>query len=148
MIEADTKPDVVVVEEDQATAELYLDALQSNAMANHVVWLRSAAEARDFLCAQGQYASRNILDRPKVIFIEIRNSAKDGHGFIRAIKTDDRLRRIPIVALTTSKDDADLMEYYKNSGNSFVIKPDSPDELRALMKQIGRYWLSVNRSSN
>jgi two-component system, response regulator len=148
MIEADTKPDVLVVEEDEAIAELYLNALQTNALASRVVWIRSAAEARDFLCAQGQYEGRNILDRPRVIFIEIRNSAEDGHGFIRAIKSDERLKRIPVVALTTSKTETDLAEYYKNGGNSFVMKPDSPEEIKELMKQIGRYWLSVNRSSN
>jgi two-component system, response regulator len=148
MLETDTKPDVLLVEENQAVAELYLNALQTNAMASRIVWIRSAAEAQDFLCAQGQYASRNILDRPRVIFIELRNSAEDDHGFVRAIKSDDQLKRIPVVALTTSKDEADITKYYRNGGNSFIVRPDSLDELGDLMKQIGRYWLSVNRSSN
>jgi CheY-like chemotaxis protein len=146
MSEFDIKPDVLVVEENQAIAELYINAIQANT--SRVIWMHSVAEALDFLRAQGQYINRNIQDRPRVIFIDIQNPTEDVYGFIRAIKSNDLLKRIPVVALTASKDESHIIEYYKIGGNSFVIRPESEEELKILMEQISRYWLSVNSSSN
>lgn len=146
MTEADTKPDVLHVTADETRAEVCQSALRAANLANRIVWVTTAAEGRDFLFGEGKHAGRNLTDRPRVVFLELMPPIEEGVRFIHAIKADEVLKRVPIVVLAASETEHDISECYKNGGNSFVDMLDTPEQFGELIKQIGRYWLLVNRS--
>jgi two-component system response regulator len=136
--------EILLVEDDEADAELTLLALKQNGLANMIHTVRDGAEALDFLFCRGQYASREFGRQPKVVLLDIKLPKMDGIEVLRAVKQDPRTRTIPVVILTSSPEDQDRINGYNLGANSYLHKPVSFEQFRETVKQIGLYWMVVN----
>jgi two-component system, response regulator len=137
--------EVLLVEDNATDAELCIRALRKHNLANRLVWVKDGAEALDFLYGRGDYANRDPAHRPKVILLDLRMPKVDGREVIRVVKGDDALKTIPIVVLTSSKDDHEIGECYALGANSFVSKPVEFDAFANAVAQLGLFWMLINK---
>lgn len=137
--------EILLVEDNPTDAELAIRALKQHNLANRLVWVRDGAEALDFVFARGSYATRSARVRPRVILLDLRLPKVDGLEVLRILKTDPRTKGIPIVVLTSSKEDRDVTESYDLGVNSYISKPVEFDEFSRTVAQLGMYWVLVNR---
>ena len=135
---------LLLVEDNPTDAELAIRALKKNNLANKLVWVKDGAEALDFLFATGAYSERKVVNGPKVILLDLRLPKVDGMEVLRRVKDDARTRTIPVVVLTSSKEDRDVAESYMLGVNSFISKPVEFDEFAKTVAELGLYWLLVN----
>jgi CheY-like chemotaxis protein len=138
--------EILLVEDTPADAELTMNALKRYSMVNNLVWVKDGAEALDFLFASGAYAGRDCSCKPKVVLLDLRLPRVSGIEVLRRIKDDERTRLIPVVVLTSSKEDIDIGECYKFGVNSYISKPVSFDEFVKVVSELGLYWLLLNKS--
>ena len=136
--------EILLVEDNPTDAELAIRALKKNNLANKLVWVKDGAEALDFIFARGAYADRSVTNGPKVILLDLRLPKVDGMEVLREVKNDERTRTIPVVVLTSSKEDRDVAESYKLGVNSYISKPVEFDEFAKTVAELGLYWLLVN----
>lgn len=136
--------EILLVEDNPTDAELAIRALKKSNLANKLVWVKDGAEALEFVFATGAYAGRNITNGPKVILLDLRLPKVDGMEVLRQIKEDARTRTIPVVVLTSSKEDRDVAESYQLGVNSYISKPVEFDEFARTVAELGLYWLLVN----
>lgn len=139
--------EILLVEDNPTDAELCIRALKKHNLANKLVWVKDGAEALDFIFATGGYAGRKIEDVPKVILLDLRLPKIDGQEVLRRVKSDERTKTIPVVVLTSSKEDRDIAESYKLGVNSYISKPVVFDEFVKVVSELGMYWLLVNKPS-
>jgi len=137
--------EILLVEDNPTDAELCIRALKKNNLANSLVWVKDGAEALEFLFSTGAYADRDITCPPKVVLLDLRLPKVDGMEVLRRIKEDERTRPIPVVVLTSSKEDRDVAESYKVGVNSYISKPVEFDAFAKTVSELGLYWLLVNR---
>ncbi len=137
--------EILLVEDNPTDAELAIRALKKSNLANKLVWVKDGAEALDFLFATGTCAGRSIKNCPKVILLDLRLPKVDGMEVLRRVKADAYTRTIPVVVLTSSKEDRDVAESYQLGVNSFISKPVEFDEFAKTVAELGLYWLLVNR---
>ena len=137
--------EILLVEDTAADAELTTRALHKRNLANHLVWVKDGAEALDFIFATGAYAGRDIQNSPKVILLDLRLPKVSGVEVLRRIKGDARTRAIPVVVLTSSREDIDLAACYALGVNSYITKPVEFDEFARVVGELGLYWLLVNK---
>ncbi len=136
--------DILLVEDNSTDAELAILALKERNLANKLVWVKDGAEALDFIFATGAYASRQGMNYPNVILLDLRLPKVDGLEVLRRIKADERTKRIPVVVVTSSKEDKDIVTSYDLGVNSFISKPVEFDEFAKVVSELGYYWLFVN----
>lgn len=137
--------EILLVEDNPTDAELAIRALKKSNLANKLVWVKDGAEALEFLFATGAYSGRSIVSDPKVILLDLRLPKVDGMEVLRRVKEDAHTRCIPVVVLTSSKEDRDVAESYLLGVNSFISKPVEFDEFAKTVAELGLYWLLVNR---
>ena len=137
--------EILMVEDTEADAELAIRALRKRGLANHLVWVKDGAEALDFIFAEGEHTGRNLANGPKVMLLDLRLPKVSGVEVLRRVKADDRTKRIPVVVLTSSKEDVDLDECYKLGVNSYITKPVEFDEFTKVVGEMGLYWLLINK---
>ncbi len=137
--------EILLVEDNPTDAELAIRALKKSNLANKLVWVKDGAEALDFLFSTGVYSDRPMASGPKVILLDLRLPKVDGMEVLRRVKGDERTRTIPVVVLTSSKEDRDVAESYQLGVNSFISKPVAFDEFAKTVSELGLYWLLVNR---
>ncbi len=137
--------EILLVEDMPTDAELTMRALRANNLANKLYWVKDGAEALDFLFSQGEYADRQIGNTPKVILLDLRLPKVDGLEVLRRLKADERTRCIPVVVLTSSKEDRDITESYRFGVNSYIAKPVEFDEFARTVASLGFYWLLTNK---
>ena len=137
--------EILMVEDTEADAELAIRALRKRGLANHLVWVKDGAEALDFIFAEGEHVGRNMANGPKVMLLDLRLPKVSGIEVLRRVKADDRTKRIPVVVLTSSKEDVDLDECYKLGVNSYITKPVEFDEFTKVVGEMGLYWLLINK---
>jgi two-component system response regulator len=138
--------EILLVEDNPTDAELCIRALKKNNLANSLVWVKDGAEALDFIFATGTYAERKVACPPKVVLLDLRLPKVDGMEVLRRVKADERTRAIPVVVLTSSKEDRDIAESYQLGVNSYISKPVEFDSFAKTVSELGMYWLLVNRS--
>lgn len=148
MVQANDAVEILLVEDTPADAELTIGALKKYSMVNNLVWVKDGAEALDFLFASGAYADRNSSCKPKVVLLDLRLPRVSGIEVLRRIKTDENTRSIPVVVLTSSKEDIDIGECYRLGVNSYIAKPVSFDEFVKAVSELGLYWLLLNKRPN
>ncbi|PJA24558.1 MAG: two-component system response regulator [Alphaproteobacteria bacterium CG_4_10_14_0_2_um_filter_63_37] len=145
MSEAMNEVEILLVEDNPTDAELAIRALNKQHLANKLEWVKDGAQALDFVFAQGDYSHRSVENGPKVILLDLRLPKVDGMEVLRRIKSDERTRTIPVVVLTSSKEDRDVAESYNLGVNSFISKPVEFDAFAKTVAEMGMYWLLVNR---
>ncbi len=138
--------EVLLVEDNETDAELTIRALKRKNLANNLVWVKDGEEALEFIFATGRYAERKILDLPKLVLLDLRMPKVDGMEVLRKIKADERTNKIPIVVLTSSKEDEDIVESYNLGVNSYVSKPVEFEEFTNAVSTLGLYWMLLNKS--
>ncbi|MFH1231161.1 MAG: response regulator [Planctomycetota bacterium] len=138
--------EILLVEDNATDAELTTRALKKHNLANKLVWVKDGAEALDFVFCTGVYAGRNINNGPKVVLLDLRLPKIDGLEVLRRIKSDERTKMIPVVVVTSSKEEKDIVESYKLGVNSYVSKPVEFEAFVKAVTDLGLYWLLINRS--
>jgi two-component system, response regulator len=136
--------EILLVEDNPNDVELTLHALKRNNLANRIEVVRDGAEALEFVFATGRYAGRNIDRRPKVILLDLKLPLVDGLEVLRRVKADPRTRVIPVVVLTSSCEERDLVESYHLGANSYIVKPVDFEQFVEAVRTFGMYWLLVN----
>ena len=137
--------EILLVEDNATDAELAIRALGKSHLANKLIWVKDGAEALDFIFGQGAYSERKLANGPRVILLDLRLPKVDGMDVLRRVKSDERTRNIPVVVLTSSKEDRDITQSYDLGVNSFVSKPVQFDEFADTVTKLGLYWLLVNK---
>jgi two-component system, response regulator len=140
--------DILLVEDNPTDAELTMRALKRKNLANQVVWVKDGAEALEFIFATGQFAHRDVENFPKLILLDLRMPKVDGLEVLQKIKADERTNRIPVVVLTSSQEDRDIVESYKLGVNSYVSKPVEFDDFIEAVSTLGFYWMLINNPPN
>jgi two-component system response regulator len=137
--------EILLVEDNPNDVELALHALKKNQIANPICVVRDGAEALEFLFGTGRYAGRRLEPPPRVILLDLKLPLVDGLEVLQQIKADARTRTIPVVVLTSSRQERDLMESYDLGVNSYIVKPVDFDQFTEVVRQLGLYWLLLNQ---
>jgi len=137
---------ILLVEDNPDDEELTLRALKKNNIVNNVVVARDGAEALDFLFGAGKYAGRDPNDLPQIILLDINLPKVDGLEVLRRVRANEATRLLPIVILTSSKEEQDLIQGYRLGANSYVRKPVDFNRFVEAVRQLGLYWLVLNES--
>ena len=140
-----TPVEVLLVEDNPQDLELTQRALRKAKLANDIHIARDGAEALEFLFCEGPHAARKIEDHPKVILLDLKLPKLDGLQVLKRIKTDPRTRFIPVVVLTSSKEQNDVVESYHLGVNSYIVKPVNFERFAEAVRDIGMYWLLLNQ---
>ena len=137
--------EILLVEDNPTDAELCIRALKKNNLANKLVWVKDGEEALDFIFAGGKYTDREMENKPKVMLLDLRLPKVDGMEVLRRVKSDERTRIIPVVVLTSSKEDRDITESYRLGVNSYISKPVEWEAFVSVISELGLYWLLLNK---
>jgi two-component system response regulator len=136
--------DILLVEDNPSDAELTLHFLHQNNLANSVQVVQDGEKALDFLFCRGAFRERSFDSPPKLVLLDLKLPKVDGLEVLRQVKSDLRTRAIPVVILTSSREQRDLVSGYKDGVNSYIQKPVNFHEFRKTVQQLGLYWLLVN----
>jgi len=136
--------EVLLVEDNPNDAELTLRALRQHNLANAVHWVKDGAEALDFLFGEGAYAGRNAAHSPKLVLLDVRMPRIDGIEVLRRVRADERTKMLPVVIMTSSNQDRDIIESYHLGVNSYIVKPVRFDAFVETAARVGMYWLLLN----
>jgi two-component system response regulator len=137
-------PQILLVEDNAKDVKLTLHALREDNLANSIQVARDGEEALDFLFCRGEFASRAFDNPPRLVLLDLKLPKVDGLEVLRAVKGDPRTQAIPVVVLTSSREESDLVESYKLGVNAYIQKPVDFDSFRQAVKQLGLFWLVVN----
>ena len=137
--------EILLVEDNPYDVKLTLRAFAQHHLTNNVHVVRDGAEALDFIFCKGAYAHRNPDHPPRVILLDLKLPKVDGLEVLRRIKADEKTRRIPVVILTSSREERDIVESYKLGVNSYICKPVDFEQFTEAVRQLGFYWLLLNQ---
>jgi two-component system, response regulator len=141
----DNQVEILLVEDNPYDAELSLRALKQNNIINNVLHVSDGEEALDYLFARGNFKNKNDVSKPKMILLDLNLPRKGGLEVLKIIKSDPALKVIPVVILTTSNEEKDIVESYKLGVNSYLVKPVEFDKFVQVVKELGMYWLILNQ---
>lgn len=136
--------EILLVEDNPHDVELTMHALRRHQLANRIHVARDGAEALDFLFCRGSYAGRSITDTPKVVLLDLKLPLIDGMEVLRQVKANPYTQAIPIVVLTSSREERDVVETYQLGVNSYIVKPVDFVQFTDSVRQIGLYWVLLN----
>ena len=136
--------EILLVEDNPEDTELTMRTLRMRNLANRLHHVEDGAAALDFLFGRGQFAGREVNTPPKVVLLDLKLPKVDGLAVLRAIREDSRTRHIPVVVITSSKEDRDLDEAYRLGANSYVVKPVEFNQFSEAVGQLGLYWVLIN----
>jgi two-component system, response regulator len=137
--------EILLVDDSRDDVDLTLHALRAENLANHVFIARDGEEALDFLFCSGPHSGRSFDRPPKLVLLDLKMPKVDGMQVLKQIKGDERTRSIPVVLMTSSREDRDMVSGYDLGVNSYLQKPVDFDEFRKMVKLLGLYWLVTNR---
>ena len=137
---------ILLVEDNPDDEALTLRAFKKNSIANEVSVVRDGAEALDFLFCTGAYAQRDVANVPELILLDLKLPKVDGLEVLRRIRGDERTRLQPVVVLTTSNEERDIISSYQLGANSYIRKPVDFDQFIEAVRQLGLYWLLLNQA--
>jgi two-component system response regulator len=141
----DHKVEILLVEDNPHDAEMTIRALKKVNLANKLIHVKDGAEALDFIFAKGAFSDRKIENKPKVILLDIKMPKVDGIEVLRQIKSTDATKTIPVVIMTSSKEEQDVITSYDLGVNSYVVKPVDFEGFAKAVSELGFYWLITNQ---
>lgn len=136
--------EILLVEDNPTDVELTLRALKKNNLANSIHVVTDGAEALEYLFATGRYSERDICLTPKLVILDLKLPKVGGLEILKKLKTDERTKTVPVVILTSSKEESDVIASYKLGANSFIVKPVDFEKFVLTVKDLGMYWLLLN----
>lgn len=137
--------DILLVEDSSDDAELAIHALRREHLANHIYVARDGEEALDFLFCRGAFSSRAFDHPPKLVLLDLKLPKVDGIEVLRQLKGDSRTRAVPVVVMTSSREERDLVQSYNLGANSYIQKPVDFEQFRQTVKTVGLYWMVTNQ---
>jgi two-component system response regulator len=137
--------DILLVEDSPEDVDLALHTLEQEKLANHIFVVRDGAEALDFIFCHGAFTHRSFEHPPKLVLLDLKLPKVDGMEVLKRIKSDPRTKTIPVVIMTSSKEERDLVASYNLGANSYIQKPVDFDQFRETVKTVGLYWLVINQ---
>ena len=137
--------EILYAEDNPADAELTLHTLKDRKIANNIVWVKDGAEALDFLMHRGRYASRPE-GMPKMILLDLKMPKVDGLEVLKAIRSEPATQTIPVVIMTSSHEETDLVKSYQLGVNSYIVKPVDFDKFAQTITEVGLYWMVANKT--
>jgi two-component system, response regulator len=146
MIENNNIVEILLVEDNPRDVELALRALKKQNLANHVQVVKDGAVALEFIFGNGTYEGRNIENMPRVIFLDLKLPKVDGLEVLRQVKSNEKTKMIPVVIMTSSQEEQDMVESYKLGVNSYIVKPVDFDKFLKSVADLGMYWLLLNKA--
>ena len=135
---------ILLVEDNAMDVELILDAFKEVRLNNKIQVARNGKEALQYLFGEGGFADRKKYPLPDIVLLDLNMPGVDGHEVLRRIKTAEKLKRLPVIILTSSKDEGDRAMSYDNGANSYLVKPVSFDSFLEVVKKVYEYWLTLN----
>jgi CheY-like chemotaxis protein len=141
---AENDTEILLVEDSPYDAELTIRELRRHHLANKLVHLKDGAEALEFIFGTGAYAGRDISHHPKVVLLDLKLPKVDGLEVLQAIKSNDRTKTIPVVVMTSSQEQRDVVDSYHLGVNSYVVKPVDFDHFSKAVSELGCYWVLLN----
>ena len=137
--------EILIVEDDPRDLELAMRALKRANLTNYIQVARDGAEAMDFIFCEGAHAERSIENTPRVILLDLKLPLVDGIEVLKRVKSDERTKFIPVVMLTSSKEQSDIVESYRLGVNSYIVKPVNFEGFAKAVQDLGMYWLLLNQ---
>ncbi|HEX2649864.1 MAG TPA: response regulator [Burkholderiales bacterium] len=137
--------EILLVEDNPKDAEMTQRALRKHNLGNKVHWVKDGAEALDYVFCRGEYAGRSMGRPPRLILLDIKMPKIDGIEVLRQIKADERLRPVPVVVMTSSNEERDVVDSYRLGVNSYIVKPIEFPAFLEVVAKIGLYWVVTNR---
>lgn len=140
--------EILLVEDNMTDAELAIRALKKAKIANNILHLKDGAEALDYLFGKGIYSERDLTKLPKVILLDIKMPKVDGIEVLRQLKAGEHTKFIPVVIMTSSSEEKDIISSYELGVNSYVVKPVGFEDFAKAVSELGLYWMLLNKSIN
>lgn len=137
--------EILLVEDNPRDAELAIRAFEKQNLSNSLVWLKDGQEAIDFLFREGTYSTPRIYEPPKVILLDLKLPKIDGLEVLQRIRSDNRTQTIPVVILTSSREEQDIIKSYHLGVNSYIVKPVNFNNFTKSISEVGMYWLLLNQ---
>lgn len=137
--------EILLIEDNPDEAELTIRSLKKNNLTNHLVHISDGAEALDFIFAKGIHAGNGSVIQPKLILLDLKLPKVDGLEILRQLKSDEETKSIPVVVLTSSSQDKDIIESYRLGVNSYIVKPVNFESFAKAITELGMYWLLLNK---
>lgn len=137
--------EILLVEDNKGDAELTIRALKKKNLANNLIHLENGADALDYIFAEGIYAARSLDNIPRLILLDLNMPKIGGIEVLQKIKSDERTKKIPVVILTSSKEDPDIEKCYSLGANSYIVKPVEFDKFANTVDELVLYWLVLNQ---
>jgi CheY-like chemotaxis protein len=138
--------EILLVEDSERDAELTMRALRKSGIANKLLWVKDGEQALDYLFRRGSYADREEI-APRMVLLDLKMPRVNGIEVLKAVKADERTRRIPVVVMTSSREERDVAQSYDLGANSYVVKPVDFAAVADTVRQAGYYWLAINRTA-
>ena len=135
---------ILLVEDNPDDAELTIRALKKHNLTNNLYWVKDGAEALDFIFANGPFEDRIGESDPKIILLDLKLPKVDGLDVLKKIRSDEKTKLIPVVILTSSREEQDIIESYKLGVNSYIVKPVNFEKFLATVSELGLYWVLLN----
>jgi CheY-like chemotaxis protein len=137
--------EILIVEDNPNDAEMAIRALKKNKLTNNILVVKDGERALDFIFSRGEFKEKNINSRPRLILLDLKLPKVDGLEVLKTIKSDDVAKIIPVVVLTSSKEESDLIKSYQLGVNSYIVKPVDFDKFVKAVGDLGLYWLLLNQ---
>ncbi|MDZ7739523.1 MAG: response regulator [Bacteroidales bacterium] len=137
--------EILIVEDNLNDAEMALRALKQNKLTNEVLVVGDGEEALDFVFSRGKFKGKPVAKKPKMILLDLKLPKVDGLEVLKVIKGDEHTKMIPVIVLTSSKEESDMIESYRLGVNSYIVKPVDFDKFVEAIRNLGLYWLLLNQ---
>jgi CheY-like chemotaxis protein len=144
-MKTDNFVEILLIEDNPYDIELTLNVLKENNLANNIQVVKDGEEALDFIFGTGKYNSRDVNAKPRIILLDLKLPKVNGIEILQKIREDDRTKYIPVVVLTSSNEERDIVDAYKLGVNSYIVKPVQFESFIKTVKDLGMYWLLINQ---